>query len=618
MYVLSGVFVFWFGLLIWSIYWNLHYRREIERCMNISELLVQEVARPQEAGSASTLSAEGLSVFKTFRQARRLKESSPIARHLRAIFAAGWNESQLDVRGLVMNTTGELSRALSLHRALLSVFIILGLLGTLFGLADTLSTLDKVLSGDGQLNNARLNQGLQGLLGSMQGAFAPSILGVLLTVVSVVLFALYVRFMALPLGSLLERLTLTEWVPQLVPTSSQRLLHRMQLSKAQMERSVAAAREVTEFADEFQHKAGSLNQTMGLANDALQQMAQISARLGEFSINFAEGVKALTPFQQELKSLYQQMVSESRAFQESVQRNIAGAQDFQQHIQAQLGSQHAQLAQVLQGLNSYESAYLKSRQGIDEKLENVLKTAEEAFKNLSRRNEEIGTALDEALGKPLRETLTAHLGTVGTTLDTRLADVEMTLRVHLNGFGEGLRKLDAPLNTAAQKFTDTFFNFNEHTDEWRTTLQREFNQQNETNRQQLQRLDTLSEQIPALLQQLSASSNTFTEGGQQLRQDVNALSQNIETLGRSVDALSAQVVNRVGGGDDGTAELLARQTDILQQLAKSMERLAAARTSVRPSFSTTPDSPTAHERYAPPESGWRARIGKWIPFRGRR
>ncbi len=607
------LFALWLLLLLWNLAQSLYYRGQIRRCEDLGELGAasaggEAVAEPLYP----SLSREGEQRFDAFRAANGLREGSPLERHLYAIFSAGWNESQLDVRALIKNTADRLFRAHGLHRALLSVFIILGLLGTLFGLADALALLAEALRGGAQVDNEKLNQGLQHLLGSLKGAFGPSILGVLLTVLGVLLFALYLRFFASSLGSALERVTLTVWVPQLMPTASQKLLDKLQLSERQMQRSFDAAQKVAKFAEDIQHKTGSFGETLGHATETLGQMEQVSGRLATFSENFVEAVKGLTPFQQELHSLYQQMVQESRAFQESVRRNIAGSEDFQRHIQQQLDSQHRQLTEVLGALRSYETAYVSSRGDIDTKLGTVLTQAEQAFKNLSQRNEEIGRALDDALGKPLRETMTKQLSAVEATLGLRLSGVENTLQVQLGALSEKLTKLDAPLNTAADKFTETFFNFNEHTDEWRTTLQREFAQQNETNQQQLRRLDTLSTQVPELLQQLSASSNSFTAGGQQLGQDISALSQNVAALARNVDALGQQV-GKDGGGDERTAGLLAQQITVLQDLSRRLERLAAP----RPAAADVREGMIFAD-HQPRKPRWRERVRGWIPFIRRR
>jgi hypothetical protein len=617
-YVLLGLFAAWLLLLLSDVWRSWRYRSEIKRCEDARRLLIREnVLQLDEPARAYASPLEREKVFSAFRRAEGLKEKSPVSRHLQALFEAGQQESQLDPRALIKNTTDQLFSSNSLHRPALSIFIILGLLGTLLGLADTLASLDSLLRGSTQFNNDTLNQGLQRLLGTLKGAFAPSIWGVLLTVMGVVLFALYLRFVAQPVGSLLERMTLTVWVPQLVPTASQKLQEKLQLSRQEMERSVQAAKEVTEFAEDFEHKTATLRETLGLSTEALQQMTQSADTLKSFTQAFVKGAVALTSFQQELKTLYDQMVNESRVFQESVRRNIAGAEDFQQRIQAQLDSQHQQLTQVIGALRSYETAYLANRGEIDKKLRDVLGQAEQAFMSLSRRNEEIAQALDETLGRPLRDNLAQNLGAVESALQTQLGKVESALQVQLKSLSDRLLQLDAPLNTAAAKFTDTFYNFNAYTTEWQGTLQTEFAKQNETNQKQLARLETLSEQIPNLLQQLTSSSSNFSESsssfaerGRQLSQDVTDLSTNIAALTRSVDSLGGQLIGQSNGdGNHKVAELLAKQTSLLQQLAQRIERSESSRSG------SPRGTVIVSDGGARPKPRWRDRLRKWFSLR---
>jgi chromosome segregation ATPase len=179
--------------------------------------------------------------------------------------------------------------------------------------------------------------------------------------------------------------------------------------------------------------------------------------------------------------------------------------------------------------------------------------------------------------------LTQNLAAVETALQTQLGKVQNTLEVQLSALNQRLVQLDAPLNTAARNFTETFQNFNEHTNEWRTELQREFAKQTDTNQKQLQRLDSLSEQIPALLQQLTTSSNNFSESsgrfsehGKQLSQDTSALTLNLGALSRGVDALSEQV-SKQPRGNDRLVGLLMRLTSVLQELRERGEGLRGRR-----------------------------------------
>ncbi len=619
-YVLLGLFVFWLCLLLRRFWQHSRHRRQIKASEDVG-VLRNAMSRASEA--PLSLPEEGEEAFRDFLLARGFSAHNPISRHLRAIFDAGWNESQLDVRGLVKNTTDALFRGNVFHRSLLSIFIVLGLLGTLFGISDTLASLDTLLHSSTELSNDALSKGLRQLLGTLKGAFAPSIWGVSLTVVGVLLFAVYLRFVAFPLGNLLERMTLTVWVPQLVHTSAQKLLDKLQLSEQQMQRSFAAAQDVAKFAEKIQHKTGKFSSTLTDANTALLKMEEVADNLTTFSQNFIAGVENLEPYHKSLQNIHRQMLDESRVFQESVKSNIAGTQDFQQNIQRQINSQHGQLVQVLSALQSYEAAYIVSRGKIDEQLSAVLAQAELAFKNLSVRNEEIVQSLDQALGQPLRQNLAQSLGAVEEALQTRLKNVEGALEVHLRSLGDRLHNLDAPLNSAATKFTDTFSNFNEYTNEWRTTLQQEFFRQNETNQQQLNRLESLSEQLPSLLLQLSASTDSFSASsssfathGQQIGQDVNALSNNIVSLSQSVDTLGQQVKTRPEG-DGPLTELLAKQTSVLTALMNRIERFGSTRSRSRQAHTQDSDSPGRQSVYTPTKKSWRDRLRSWVTF-GRR
>jgi biopolymer transport protein ExbB/TolQ len=570
-YVLAALFVFWLGSLVWSLWRHLHYREEIKNCQDVRKLRDHLSAQNIDAGEAPLFVSprSGERIFQSFQAERRLWKRSPIARHLHAIFDAGWSEGPLDARALMKNTADELFRLNSLHKSLLSIFIVLGLLGTLFGLADTMSSLDALLRETSQLNNTTLSQSLQRLLGTLKSAFAPSIWGVSLTVLGVLLFAVYMRVVALPLGGLLERMTLTVWIPQLMPTASQKLQERLRVSREQMERAVAASQEVTDFAEDIRSKTGSLRETLGLTTEAFKRMAEVADRLGIFSQQFAHGVSGLTNFQEDLRALYQQMVDESRAFQAGIQHNIAGSEEFQKQIQAQLISQHEQTAQLLQALRSYEKAYVESRGRIDEGLTGVLEKAQHAYESLSKRNEEIGLALDDAIGKPLREDLARDLNAIQIVL----SQMGETQQVQLNTLSQRMSQLDQPLNAAARNFSETFSNFDESTRDWLTKLQREFERQNDTNQKQLDRLETLSQQIPQLLALLTTSSDKFSETsgsfatrGEELAQNTKALSEHIATLGHGVNALSEQVKRQPSADGDHAAAVINEQTELLRRV----------------------------------------------------
>jgi methyl-accepting chemotaxis protein len=614
-YILLGLFGLWLLILVGNVWRHLRYRNEIKSCEDVNELV-----EPKSNDATVSLHVFGNvddKRFRTFQELRRLSDNSPITWHLQSIFEAGRNESQLDVRSLIKNTSDKLLRSNSLLRSLLSIFIILGLLGTLFGLADTLASLDGLLRGSAKLDNEVLGQSLQHLLGTLKSAFAPSIWGVSLTVVGVLLLALDIRVIALPLVGLLERLTLTVWVPQLIPTKSQRLLATLQITEQQMQRSFAAAQRVAEFAEGIQEKTGKFGQTLDAAGATLGQMTKASRNLDTFSENFIEGVKILAPFQQDLRNLYQQVADESKLFHQSVQSSIVESRDFRTDIQRQLTHQHEQLTQMLGGLKSYEAAYITNRQGIDQKLGLVLIEAQNAFESLSHRNEEIAASLDVGLGKPLRDNLAQNLGAIQVELQKRLAEVTESLSVELGRLNDRMGRLDEPLNKTAERVGNTFANFDESNRKFLEKAQLEFEKQNDTNRKQLDRLESLSQNVPRLLETLSQSSrdfsgtsSNFAAQGQQLSSNVTALSKDITTLNETVESLKEHVTlkNRVAhlnNTERGIADLISQQTRVLQQLGKTVEAMSSRR---REYSNHRSDGDSTHTPVIVPEPRWRDRV----------
>lgn len=621
-YGLLGLFVTWFVFLMWNLRRHLSFKSQIKRCSDVNELVETYTIAGVSESSPVAAALDNDELFRNFQEIRGLREGSLITKHLRPIFEAGRNEYQLDVRILIKNTSDELLHSNGLQRSILSIFIILGLLGTLFGLADTLASLDSLLHGTPQLNNDLLGQSLQQLLGTLKSAFAPSIWGVSLTILGVLVLALYIRVIALPLLSLLERQTLTIWVPQLMPTTSQKLLIKLQLTEHQMQKSFEAAQQVAKFADSINEKTGHFAQTLSSATTTLRQLTKVSGDLDNFSQNFVEGVRILSPFQQDLRNLYGQVADESKIFRQSVESSIVESREFRSGLKTQLDSQQQTLTKMLSGLRSYEQAYVTNREQIDQKLGELLAEAQRTFENLSKRNQELGAALDQELGKPLRESLGQNLNGIQTELQERLSEVRDSLQVQLGGLGTRMERLDQPLNDAARYFADTFANFNETTRGLLARLQLEFAQQNDTNQRQLQRLESLSEQVPRLLQTVSESSRDFSTSsssfaghGQRLSTDVAALSQNICTLTESVDSLKDQVtlrklVTNVDATEQRIADLIRQQIGVLQQLTGAIETLSMPWR--EPSF--TPDCGNATASVVIPELRWRDRVKTFFGY----
>jgi ABC-type transporter Mla subunit MlaD len=550
-YLMATLFLLWFGLLIAACIRHRSAELQIGKTKDAGECLrtvtsgFSEVAAAGGHGSTKPDENPRDKIFHAYLASKSLTANCEIALHLRAIFEAGWNRSQLDVRSLVRNTTDHLFRCNSLLRSILSVFIILGILGTLFGLSDTLGNLSGSIRRAASFND--MLKGVQGIFETLKSAFAPSILGAFLTALGLLLMSIYTRAFAVPLTVLLERTTLTVWIPQLMPTPAQARTAVLQLEEDQAQRSVQAVEQVAKFAESFREKADGLDQAMDHADVRLRQMSETASGLQDFSQRFSTSVDRLVPYQTELKALYGQMVSESHVFQQSVQKNIAGSQEFQSQVQRQLAAQHEQLSGLLKALQSYETAYIKKREDIDEKLTVLLTQVKETFGQLSRRNDELAQAMDAGVGKPLRENLEKGLNAVQVELQRQLGDINAALLAQLNGIVQQLGRLGEPINDAARGLADTFANFSESSRQWFEKMQHEFASQNEKSQKQLQHVEVLAEHLPKLVQGLTASSQELAhtsghaaEHGRTLEKHVIALSQDVSLLRESIVMLARQ------------------------------------------------------------------------------
>ena len=514
------LFCFFIAWLVGLIaYWRIlsRKRRQIENNQDIQPLLTarQERDRGRDDNEAET---DANPVFQGFCTGRSLSENSFISKHLKAIFSAGWNESRLEVSELINHTTSNLFRWNSLLRSVLAIFIVIGLLGTLFGLTDSLVELSPALKASAEAqtatengeasapadansgNSRQMTKALSDLMDDIKGAFAPSIAGVFFTVLGVILYGIFLRFACHPVKSTLEQLTLTVWVPQLYPTTSQKLIQTLRESEAQMRsgyetavrvdgmveniqtnvdefnRSLTQAKAITEplaesgtkinaAASAISTAAAELNQGF---TESLNDFADVLNRgflqsLSEFSEKFTSSVTQLTGFQDEIRKLHQE-------FQEAANQKLdQQTQKLNQQNQNLIQASNA-LGQVLNVLKDYETAYIDSRKQIDETLQAFISKATETntsiytenrewFEKMTANNHQQISAMQKHLEgnlQTLRQNLVNELKNVTSGLAENLGDFQEALDSRLVVLNERLENFDTPLKDAVDQVKETF------------------------------------------------------------------------------------------------------------------------------------------------------------------
>jgi len=554
--LLGGLFGAWTILL--AIRWVLLSRRyvQLRACTDVSILegIVRKKGLLGDAtgGQLLAFKQEADAAFKEYCLAKKLKEHSIIAQHIRAIFDAGINESRLEVAALVKNTASYLLRSTTLLRSVLSLFIIIGLLGTLGGLASTLGQLSQIspegtesaspapvttqqpipadrTNGDTQ---QRAASGLRTILQQLKFAFAPSIWGVSYTIIGVLLFGLFVQVSATPLRDALERHTLVDWVPALIPTPSQSLWEKLQVSERQIQASLESAQDVAKLAKSIQDDSSDLSKSIKDAKTTIPQLTKASEQLVTFSDRFVNAVNSLTPFQQQLRELYEQMLTESKTFHATVKDNIERGELFQQGVTKQLDAQNNQIVALLNAFNAYEKAYLTTREQIDENLDRLLQEARKAYLSLGERNQDVINAMVAGLRDPLGHDLNEGLSKVQSSLDVRLEKVSKTLE-----------ELHAPLDRAAGGLEGTIANLNSRTETLLKEVQQEFFRRNELQQQHVTGVQNLTKELAQVLDQLSKSNKLMTEYEQVLGKNVSTLAQHLGSLGGNIDVLNQNLTS---------------------------------------------------------------------------
>lgn len=389
---LNVFFVLWIaGLIVYGI-WLYFVWKQIKKNENVDPLInVDKTEVGENEGDDNKKFAD--STFRNYCKKRTLNEQASVTKHLKTIFLAGWNESRLETSELINNTSSNLFKWNGIFRSVLAVFIVIGLLGTLFGLTDSLTQLSPALeagvtedaSAD---NNEKMTKALSLLLGEMKSAFAPSILGIFFTIIGIIIYNAFLQIVCQPIKSTLERLTLTVWIPQLYPTTSQRLIQTLQESEAQMRSGYETAKRVGDLVGNIQGNISEFDKNLQRANavteplnEAVTQVKETANTLKVFSDKFTEDVTRITGFQDEIRNIHK---------------------GFQNVVNEKLKSQNQNISETLTALNKTITSHHQIDDGLKKLLESIqtqnapIKDAAEQMRGLyqnmiEKTNNTIGT-----------------------------------------------------------------------------------------------------------------------------------------------------------------------------------------------------------------------------------
>ena len=435
-----------------------------------------------------------------------------------------------------------------------------------------------------------MTKALSDLFNDIEGAFAPSILGIIFTVFGVMFYGFYLQNACHPVKSTLEKSTLTVWVPQLYPTTSQKLIQTLHESEAQMRRGYQTAAQVGELVGTVQSNISEFNENLTQANAITQPLSDSATQinkaasdistaadvlntgftesLDKFSKEFASSVTHLTGFQDEIRNLHQ-------AFQKDANQKL----DDQTR---KLSDQTQNLVKVLDTLKSYEDAYMESREQIDKTLKQFIKAATEEntsihernrewFENINAANHQRFSEMHSQLKTDLTEvqqTLGNELKTLTNRLVTNLENVQKVLNEELKDLNNRLEDFDTPLRETVEQIKGTFEeqlktlnkrleNFDapiqNAADQIRGTfqslvtqmrtiigdLQKETKEQNKKYEEQLAGVKSLNESVENLLKQLDESSQHHKSAVDDLNLNVSEFTKDTKDLTTAIKSFTS-------------------------------------------------------------------------------
>lgn len=268
--------------------------------------------------------------------------TKPLVDHLHAIYDAGRKSSRLDADLLVQNTIEKIFSGADSVKTFISLFLVFGILGTLFGLAISIGS----FSGEGFVLNTEANRTaseLSKLFGNLRGAFAPSIWGVFSTIVFVLIYTVGVQELCVNrLTKRLTTVTINIWLPALYPTDFQ----KGEISMAKLNDAVRNANETAQSHVQFGNKAQELLKNLDATNKTIDALRNIATVLDNSSNRYEAGSAKLAEMNDTLTGISSKMVAHNEVFNEYVNNQITAIRKLQDSYVANSDAIHKSLVEA--------------------------------------------------------------------------------------------------------------------------------------------------------------------------------------------------------------------------------------------------------------------------------
>ncbi|MBF0518558.1 MAG: MotA/TolQ/ExbB proton channel family protein [Nitrospirae bacterium] len=565
-YILTSIFAVWFLFLVFKSVILVRTSRVFSKLSNINFLLIalenyEADKKRQEHVQVNQFKNEALNEYI---KKMSLPKKHIAVSHLSSIFSAGLKDTYFDINSQLTYVIHKIFGSNSIFKAVLGTFIIIGLLGTLFGLADSLSKMNFDFDGHSSIESKNSDKAqnmkheLQDFLSKLKSAFAPSIWGVALTIVAMFFYLIYIRIICNPLRSKIEFITLNVLIPELYPTPSQKFTQALQVSYKELSGHFDSARQVADMANNMKGDVRTMTTNLGVANTALKSLVpavdkinkasdkindQFANNLINFSKTFGDSVNALTSFQGELKVLYSQLLSESSTFQTNVKDTLK--------------IQHTEISEILNTLRTYEKSYLDDRAKIEEGMKEYITLAVNINEKIDNYNANYTSSSMEKISSGLN-------------------NVKDSVHSKLNELVTRFNTFEVPMQQAATKMSGSFENFFKQMNLLFDEMRKEYSKEIQANAAQTLESNELKMKVAALFEKLSTSWDSQISRIEGLYTHMTTLSKEISSLGLNITSLSsgAQSFASYMGEMGETMQIFKKAPEIFNDFYKDLVPVA--------------------------------------------
>lgn len=489
--------------------------------------------------------------------------TSVLFEHLKAIYDAGAQSSRLDADLLVKNTVDKIFTDVDSIKTSISLFLVIGILGTLAGLAISIGGFNGanfVMTGQ----NSSTADELSLLFGNLRGAFAPSMWGVFFTIVFV--FGYSWKIQEGCINKVTEKLTINtirNWLPKLYPTDFQ----RGDQSLVKLNATIANA-------DGINNGVRTLEKNLSSSNQTLRQLAKVSDDIQKASDRFDKSTDKIVKikelydelkktndiFHSSLESLINSAIQDRKdsykEYIEIVEKNYAAVQDANQKMKDQMGqyfdaltevlkkqnsafsaglqgqidtwkatlnNQNAQLQEVISQLKAYDTSFFQT---VNESRESLNKSIE-VNRNAAIVNQELGKKLHEIEEKLL------------SRQDELMVQISQPITSQLSGVAQALQHIQQPLNEAVKNI-EKMANYNQ--------------------RQTSETMETLK----VMTDKLQEKQDSLAHNEQELMQMLESLQKTVQGFQGAVNTTMAVVGEKSGVSPELIKQCFEAQTAALR------------------------------------------------------